>query len=291
MNQWQGVSEFVTVAESQSFTRAAEQLGISTAQVSRQVRMLEERIGTTLLYRTTRRVHLTEAGQLYYLSCRPLLEALNDAEQAVQQLQTVPQGLIRITAPVTYGERQLAPLLNAFLQQYPDIRLHCELTNQKLDLIADDYDIAVRLGRIDTPGLVARQLSNRQLYTCASPDYLANAGSPLTLDELRDHDCLAGTLDYWRFRDAQGERILRINGRVRYNSGDALCDAAKRGLGIVQLPDHYVGEALANGELVEILAEVRPEQESITALYPPGRQLSPKVGLLLDYLSEQLAVD
>lgn len=288
MNSWQGVTEFVTVAETQNFTKAASELGISTAQVSRQVRLLEERLGTSLLYRTTRRVHLTEAGQLYYQSCRPLLEALQGAEHAVQQLQSVPQGLIRLTAPVTYGERQLAPVLNAFLQQYPDIRLYCELTNQKLDLIAEDYDVAIRLGMIDTPDLVARQLGSRQVYTCAAPDYLQDAGTPESLDNLKDHNCLAGTLDYWRFRDSQGDRILRVNGRLRCNSGEALCDAAKRGLGIVQLPDHYVSDALACGDLTEILTDYRPEQESISALYPPGRQLSPKIGILLDYLTQHL---
>jgi len=286
MSLWQGVNEFVAVAETQSFTKAASELGISTAQVSRQVRLLEERLGTSLLYRTTRRVRLTEAGQLYYQSCRPLLEALQDAGHAVQQLQSVPQGLIRLTAPVTYGERQLAPVLNAFLQQYPDIRLHCELTNQKLDLIAEDYDIAIRLGKIDTPELVAKRLSSRQLYTCAAPDYLENAGIPQTPDELKHHNCLAGTLDYWRFRDNQGERVLRINGRLRCNSGEALCDAARRGLGIVQLPDHYVGDDLASGALREVLTSYRADEEGIWALYPPGRQLSPKIRILLNHLSE-----
>ena len=286
MSLWQGVNEFVAVAETQSFTKAASELGISTAQVSRQVRLLEERLGTALLYRTTRRVRLTEAGQLYYQSCRPLLEALQDAGHAVQQLQSVPQGLIRLTAPVTYGERQLAPVLNAFLQQYPDIRLHCELTNQKLDLIAEDYDIAIRLGKIDTPELVAKRLSSRQLYTCAAPDYLENAGIPQTPDELKHHNCLAGTLDYWRFRDNQGERVLRINGRLRCNSGEALCDAARRGLGIVQLPDHYVGDDLASGALREVLTSYRADEEGIWALYPPGRQLSPKIRILLNHLSE-----
>lgn len=288
MNLWQGVNEFVAVAESQNFTKAAAELSISTAQVSRQVRMLEERLGIKLLYRTTRRVHLTEAGQLYYQSCRPLIEALQGAEHAVQQLQSVPQGLIRLTAPVTYGERQLAPVLNAFLEQYPDIRLHCELTNQKMDLIADDYDIAIRLGKIDTPDLVARRLGSRQLFTCASQAYLDDASIPETLDALRNHNCLVGTLDYWRFRDEQGERILRVNGRLRCNSGEALCDAARRGLGIIQLPNHYVGDALKRGELVEVLTPFRPEKESISALYPPGRQLSPKVRVLLTYLTEHL---
>lgn len=285
---WQGLSEFLAVADSGNFTRAAEQLEISVAQVSRQIRLLEERLGTDLFYRTTRRVSLTEAGQLYYQSCRPLLDALKDAERAVNQLQSTPQGLIRITAPVIYGERHLAPLMNRFLEMYPEIQIYCELTNKTLDLIAGNYDIAIRLGRIDTPDLVARRLSGRRLYTCASPDYLATYGTPGTLDELNGHNCLLGTLDYWRFQDSGGERIMRVHGRLRCNSGDALFDAALRGLGIIQLPDYYVTEALADGRLNEVLSDCAPPEEGIWALYPPGRQLSSKVRILLDYLSEQL---
>ncbi|HBS41881.1 MAG TPA: LysR family transcriptional regulator [Oceanospirillales bacterium] len=288
MSLWQGVSEFVAVADAQSFTRAADHLDISTAQVSRQVRMLEKRLGTDLLYRTTRRVHLTEAGQLYYQSCRPLLEALNDAGHAVQQLQSVPQGLIRLTAPVTWGERHLTVLLNDFLLQYPDIRLYCELTNEKLDLIADDYDLAIRLGRADTPQLIARRLSGRFLNTCASPEYLARWGTPRALSQLAGHNCLMGTLDYWRFRDDSGERMLRIQGRLRCNSGSALLDAALRGLGIIQLPDYYTREHLERGELIEILTDYAPDEEGVWALYPPGRQLSPKIRILLDFLTERL---
>jgi DNA-binding transcriptional LysR family regulator len=288
IQQWQGVSEFLAVADSGNFTRAAEDLGISTAQVSRQIRILEKRLGIDLFYRTTRRVSLTEAGQIYYQSCRPLLDALSNAERAVNQLQSVPQGLIRITAPVTYGERHLAPLLNQFLTLYPEISLYCELTNKTLDIIAGNYDLAVRLGRIESQDLVARRLGNRRLFTCASPDYLRRHGKPETPDALHSHTCMPGTLDYWRFHDAGGERMMKVDGRLRCNSGDALLDAARRGLGIIQLPDYYVEPALQSGELVEVLEKFAPPDDGIWALYPPGRQLSLKVSMLLDYLSEHL---
>lgn len=288
MNEWQGVSEFIAVAESESFTRAAERLSLSTAQVSRQIQTLEQRLGVRLLYRTTRRVSLTEAGQLYYQSCRPLLDALNDAERSLSQLQSVPQGTLRITAPVTYGERQLMPLLNRFLQGHPQLNLVCDLTNKKMDLIDGNYDLAIRLGRLDNEDLIARKLGTRSLHTCASPDYLNRCGSPDTLQELNRHSCLPGTLDYWRFRDSRGERMVKIHGRLRCNSGEALLDAALRGLGIVQLPDYYVLDALQQGQLREVLTQHAPDDEGIWALCLPGRQLSPKVRMLLDYLSEQL---
>lgn len=288
MNEWQGISEFIAVAETGSFTRAAEKLALSTAQVSRQIQALEQRLGVKLFYRTTRRVSPTEAGQLYYQSCRPLLDALSDAERNLSQLQSVPQGTLRITAPVTYGERQLMPLLNRFLQEHPRLNLQCDLTNKKMDLIDGNYDLAVRLGPLEEQDMIARRLGSRRLYTCASPDYLANYGTPDTLSELAHHSCLVGTLDYWRFRDSRGERVIRIHGRLHCNSGDALLDAACRGLGIAQLPDYYLASALADGRLKEILPAFAPDQEGIWALYLPGRQLSPKVRILVDYLTEHL---
>lgn len=287
-NLWQGVNEFVAVADHQSFTKAASQLGLSTAHISRQVRLLEARLGTELVYRTTRRVSLTEAGNLYYQSCRPLLDGLQHAEEALGELQSIPRGRIRITAPVNWGDYHLAPVLNQFLLDYPEISLHCELTNKKLDLIHEGFDLAIRLGQLDNPQLVARQLGTRRLYTCASPHYLEKHGTPLTLSALADHECLSGTLDYWRFRDFSGERIVKLTSRLRCNSGNALLDAAERGIGIVQLPDYYLSEALSSQRLVAILQDCAPDNEGIWALYPPGRQLSPKVRILVDYLTEKL---
>jgi len=285
MNEWQGISEFVAVAETESFTQAAQRLEISTAQVSRQIQTLEQRLGVKLFYRTTRRVSLTEAGQQYYQSCRPLQDALHDAERNLSQLQSIPQGTLRLTAPVTFGERQLMPVLNRFLQEHPQLSLECDLTNKKMDLIEGNYDLAVRLGRLENEDLVARQLGTRRLYTCASRSYLNQYGTPDTLSELSHHSCLVGTLDYWRFRDNRGERIVKIQGRLRCNSGEALADAARLGLGIVQLPDYYVLPYLENGSLKEVLTNFAPADEGIWAMYLPGRQLSPKVRILLDYLT------
>ena len=289
MNPWQGIHEFISVADTQSFTQAASLLGISTAQVSRQVSQLEQRIGSKLFYRTTRKVTLTEAGKVYYQSCHPLLEALEDAERAVNQLESSPKGLIRLTAPMTYGERHIAPLLNEFMQQHPEIRIQCELTNQKLDLIDHQLDIAIRIGKIETPNLVAKRLGKRHLHTCASPEYLEANGTPQTLGDLTKHQCLIGTLDYWRFRDNQGEeRLLKLQGRMRCNSGSALLDAALRGLGIVQIPCQYVLPSIKAGTLVRVLDDYAPADEDIWALYPQGRQMSPKIKILLEWLHQKL---
>lgn len=289
MANWEGVSEFVGVAETQSFTAAAKKLDTSVAQVSRRVSALEERLAVKLFNRTTRKVSLTEAGQLYYQQCKQLVEGLELAELAVTQMQSTPKGLLKVTAPVTYGEQHLAPLLHQFLELHPQVDLDLILTNQKLDLIEMGVDVAIRLGRLQDSSLIAKRLSSRQLYVCASPEYLERYGEPHTLSELSSHQCLVGSVDYWRFRDNRSEKSLRVSGRIHCNSGYALLDAAVRGLGLVQLPDYYVQAGLDSGELVEVLSDYRDEREGIWALYPQNRNLSPKVRLLIDFLAEQLS--
>ncbi|MCG7498621.1 LysR substrate-binding domain-containing protein [Vibrio sp. Of7-15] len=287
MANWEGVSEFVAVAETESFTSAANKLNTSVAQVSRKVSALENRLATKLLNRTTRRVSVTEAGQLYYQHCRQVIDGLEQAERVITNMQSVPQGKLKVTAPVTYGEQRIAPLLNQFMTLYPQLELQLVLTNQKLDLIEQGVDLAIRLGRLDDSSMMAKRLASRQLYVCAAPSYLKDHGEPHTLSELSQHNCLLGSMDYWRFREVGKERNVRVQGNIRCNSGSALTDAALKGLGIVQLPDYYVEEHIESGELVELLPLYREEQEGIWALYPHNRHLSTKVRSLVDFLREQ----
>ncbi len=288
MANWEGVSEFVAVAERESFTGAANKLSTSVAQISRRVASLEERLAVKLLNRTTRKVSLTEAGQLYYQQCKQLVEGLELAELAVTQMQSTPKGLLKVTAPVTYGERQLAPLLHQFLTQYPQVELELMLTNQKLDLIDSGVDVAIRLGRLEDSSLVAKRLSQRQLYVCASPEYIEHYGEPHTLSELANHQCLVGGFEHWRFKENGQPRSVRVSGRIKCNSGLALLDAAKQSIGLVQLPEYYVSDDLESGELVEVLSDFRDDKEGIWALYPQNRNLSSKVRLLVDFLAENL---
>ncbi|WP_330960294.1 LysR family transcriptional regulator [Photobacterium sp. 53610] len=289
MANWEGVSEFVAVAESSSFTLAAQKLSTSVAQVSRRVSALEERLAVKLLNRTTRKVTLTEAGMLYFQQCKHLVEGLEQAELTVTQMQTTPKGLVRVTAPVTYGEMHLAPLINQFLEQYPQVDVELMLTNQKLDLLESGVDLAIRLGRLEDSSLIARRLSTRQSYVCASPAYLKRYGEPHTLSELSKHQCLVGTIDVWRFKDNHQSKSMRISGRLRCNSGFALRDAARRGLGLVQLPDYYIQQDLESGELIEVLPQYRDDIEGIWALFPSSVRLSPKVRLLVEFLAEGLS--
>ncbi|WP_201581927.1 LysR family transcriptional regulator [Psychrobacter glacincola] len=295
--RWDGISEFVYVADYESFTRAAKELGISTAQVSRQISALEKRLNIKLLYRTTRKVSLTEEGRVFYQHCRGVLDGLDAAEQAVSNLQSKPQGRIKLTAPVTYGEQQLLPLINDFMVQYRDIEVTAFLSNQKIDLIDGGYDLAIRIGKLSDSTMMAKKLSRRTNFVCAAPAYLEKYGMPHSLSDLSQHNCLLGTRDYWHFiedgkidsgKNADKEKNLRVSGSVQYNSGHSLVDAALKGLGIVQLPDYYVQKYLASGELVSLLNNYREPEESIWAIYPHNRHLSPKIRLLVDYLAEHL---
>ncbi|MDD9196048.1 LysR substrate-binding domain-containing protein [Aliivibrio sp. S3MY1] len=289
MIDWEGVTEFVAVAEAQSFTGAARALDTSVAQISRKVAALEDRLSIKLLIRTTRKVSVTEAGQTYYQHCRHLVEGLKQADRAITELNATPQGRLKITSSVTYGEQLIAPLLSDFMLMYPQLELELVLSNQTLDLVEQDFDLAIRLGRLTDSTMMAKRLSSRQVRVCASPDYIEKHGEPHTLSELSQHNCLIGSLPIWRFIEKKKEKSVRVKGSVHCNSGAALTNAALKGLGIVQLPDFYVQESMDKGELVEILVPYREPKEGIWAVYPNNRHLSTKVRLLVEFLAQELA--
>ncbi|WP_372941298.1 LysR substrate-binding domain-containing protein [Shewanella sp.] len=288
MMQWEGIFEFVAVAETDSFTAAGKRLSISTAQVSRQVSQLENRLNTKLFYRTTRKVSLTEEGSVYYQHCRQVLDSLDEAERAISSLKDKPQGLIRMTAPVTYGEKFVMPIVIDFMQQYRDIEVVCELTNRQLDLVEGGFDLAIRLGRLTNSSMMAKRLTNRSQYVCAAPSYIAQFGTPYTLSELSQHNCLIGSQSHWNFIDQGKAKAVKVSGSLSCSSGLSLLSAAISGLGIVQLPGYYVNDAIEAGQLVVLLAPYQQPKEGIWALYPHNRHLSPKVRLLVDKLSQEL---
>lgn len=289
MIDWEGVTEFVAVAEAQSFTGAARALDTSVAQISRKVAALEDRLSIKLLIRTTRKVSVTEAGQTYYQHCRHLVEGLKQADRAITELNATPQGRLKITSSVTYGEQLIAPLLSDFMLMYPQLELELILSNQTLDLVEQDFDLAIRLGRLTDSTMMAKRLSSRQVRVCASPGYIEKHGEPHTLSELSQHNCLVGSLPIWRFIENKKEKSIRVKGSVHCNSGAALTNAALKGLGIVQLPDFYVQESMDKGDLVEILVPYREPKEGIWAVYPNNRHLSTKVRLLVEFLAKELA--
>lgn len=288
MRDWQGISEFVAVAEQQSFTAAAQKLGLSVAQVSRNVSELEKRLAVKLLYRSTRRVSLTEEGSLYLQHCRHLVQSLDEANRTMSDLKIVPQGTLKITAPVYFGESRIAPVLHDFLAEYPEMELDLQLTNERLDLIQGSFDVAIRLGQLHDSSLIARRLGKRTHYLVASPTYLQEQGTPAEISELSQHQCLTGTLEHWRLMQSGKSVQFRPRGRIRCNSGLALMDAALKGLGIAQLPDYYVAEKINKGELIALLDNYREPDDGIWALYPQNRHLSAKVRRVVDFLQQTL---
>lgn len=289
MNRWEGLDEFIAVAETGQFTAAAQRIGLSSSQVSRQIARLEERLQTRLFYRSTRKVALTEAGQTFLQHCQRLVDARDEAMRAISDLTGEPKGLLRMTCAVAYGERFIVPLVNAFMARHPQLRVDIELSNRPLDLVHEGLDLAIRLGRLQDSRLVATRLAPRVMYLCAAPSYLERYGRPHSLSELARHNCLVGSSDQWTFQQDGKEQSLRLQGNWRCNSGQAVLDAALRGFGLCQLPDYYVLDHLKSGELVSLLEQHRPPNTAVWALYPQQRHLSPKVRQLVDALRDGLA--
>jgi len=289
MNRWEGLDEFIAVAETGQFTAAAQRIGLSSSQVSRQIARLEERLQTRLFYRSTRKVALTEAGQTFLQHCQRLVDARDEAMRAISDLTGEPKGLLRMTCAVAYGERFIVPLVNAFMARHPQLRVDIELSNRPLDLVHEGLDLAIRLGRLQDSRLVATRLAPRVMYLCAAPSYLERYGRPHSLSELARHNCLVGSSDQWTFQQDGKEQSLRVQGNWRCNSGQAVLDAALRGFGLCQLPDYYVLDHLKSGELMSLLEQHRPPNTAVWALYPQQRHLSPKVRQLVDALRDGLA--
>ncbi|WP_115719910.1 LysR substrate-binding domain-containing protein [Gallaecimonas mangrovi] len=284
MSKFDGLEALVAVVEQQSLSGAARKLGVSVAHISRQLKALEQRLGSQLIKRTTRQLMVTDSGELYYQHARGLLDGLEKAEDAVTTLEGTLQGRLRITASTAFGERYVAPAVMSFLAQYPALKIDLILTNDNLDLVADSIDLAIRLGNLEDSSHIAHKLAPRKLYICASPGYFAKHAAPQTASELAQHSCLLGTLGYWESR--QGP--LQLDARLRINSGQVLLDAALDGLGIVQLPDYYVQPYLESGQLIEVLASLRPKDSAVWALHPARLAQTPRVARFVSHLAAHL---
>ncbi|MBQ4836722.1 LysR family transcriptional regulator [Pseudoalteromonas luteoviolacea] len=288
MDRWIGIDEFVAVAVCGSFTGAADQLDTSVAQVSRRVKALESTLGYQLLNRTTRKLSLTTEGNVFLSHAKHLQHVLDDATSALRQRDSQPAGKIKMTAPVMYGEQYIMPLVNQFMSKYPNIQIDMELNNNQLDLIEQGFDFAIRLGNLKDSSMRARLLTHRQTLVCGAPEYIDNNKPIKSVADLDNHACLVGQSSVWRFVEKGKERQISVKGRLRCNSGWALVDAAKQGLGLAQLPHYYLIEEIEKGELVEVLNAFRPEAEGVWAVYPPRRYLPTSVRELLEFLAEGL---
>lgn len=284
---------FVQVVERGSFTAAAEHLELSKAVVSKYVGRLEKRLGARLLNRTTRRLTLTEAGEALYARASVALADLAAAEAAVTELTGTPRGRLRVTAPVHFGEVWLAPQLREFCARYPELSLELDLDNRLVDLVAEGFDVGLRIATdLSSTSMVARTLARTRLLTVASPAYLAARGVPREPADLQHHDCLGYSLDRtpseWRYR-VNGQRVsVRVHGRIRCNNDGALKRAVLDGLGILRFPALFLRHELASGALVLLLEPYEPDPAVVAAIFPTRRNLAPKVRVFVDFLAERL---
>ncbi|APE31519.1 LysR family transcriptional regulator [Halomonas aestuarii] len=288
MQRWDRVEAFIEVVRLGTFAAAARRLRVSSSHVSRLVSQLENQLGTTLLYRTTRRIRLTEAGTVYYQHCHHLFDGFREAEAAVKDLQARPSGTLSLTSATTFGERFVAPLVNDFQCRHPQLGVRLHLTNRQVDLIDEGFDIAIRMGHLEDSSMIARRLCERREHVVGSPAYFTRRPQPHALSELAHHRCLVGSRDHWRFAVDGVRREVRVEGPWESNSGPALLDAALKGLGLAQLPDYYVDPHLASGELVSVLDAYRHDDSAVWAVTPRHRHRSPKIRQFIDFLAEHL---
>lgn len=287
MDMFQAMTVFVQVVEQGSMTAAARQCEMSTTMVGNYLKALEERLGISLLQRTTRRQNLTEFGTQYYRRCVEVLGLVADSDRLAEQAQTQPSGTLRITAPPAFGAERLSPMLSEFVTQYPEIKVEVVLSNQLQDLIEHGFDAAIRLGPAEPSGLIARPLQDYTLTICASADYLQRHGTPVRAEDLSQHQCLAFAYpagDDWRAADKlwkltgpEGVMEVPVSGPMTVNSSPALRQAALTGMGIAMLPDVLVREDLQQGTLIPLLRDYQPPSRTMHLLYPQDRYRLPKV--------------
>ncbi len=296
IDRFAALSAFVKVVELGSFVKAAARLSMSTSAVSRQVADLEAHLGVRLLNRTTRTLSLTGSGQAFLERAVQLLADLEEAEAAVAAAALVPRGTLRLTAPITFGERYLAPAIAAFVARHDEVRFDVELSDRIVDIVDEGFDLAVRIGSPGSQALIARRIGTAQLVCCASPAYVARHGAPAVPADLAGHRCLTYAYlpvrEAWRFRDAQGrEQTVRVGGAVHANNGRLLAALAVEGTGIALEPDFIVGDDLRAGRLRSLLAGHMPAASPIYAAYPSRRHLSAKVRAFVDFLAARFEHD
>jgi DNA-binding transcriptional LysR family regulator len=278
---------FASVVEASSFTGAARALGLTRSAVSRQVAQLERGLGVRLLNRTTRRLRLTEAGEIYYESCARILAEARQAQQAVRQLHDRPMGTLRINAPVI-GHRILVAALQEFMQLYPEIRVDLSLEDPYVDLLQEGIDVAVRIGHPTDSSLVARKLAPVRQVVCGSAGYFEERGVPANPRDLVGHEwviySLLATPDRFVFVKGASRQTVRVSGRLRVNGGPAMRDALLAGLGLTLMPEFYVADDLRQGRLQAVLLDYEVKPSDIYAVFPHREHLPGKVRLFVDFL-------
>jgi DNA-binding transcriptional LysR family regulator len=290
MDRFLEMKTFNAVVDAGSFVKAAHALGMSKAAVSRYVGDLESRLGVRLLHRTTRRLSLTEEGQVFFGRSKELLAGVDEAEAEISSRTGAASGLLRVNAPVTFGIRHLAPLWGEFRTRYPNVALDVTLADRVVDLVEEGYDVAIRIAILPNSTLISKRLANTRMVLCASPQYLAAHGVPHRPDELAAHAVISysywSTKDEWHFNGPQGPISVNTQPFMHTNSGDTCRAAALAHQGVILQPTFLVGDDLAAGTLVELMPEFRSIELGIYAIYPTRKHVSPKVRAFIDFLTQ-----
>ena len=280
---------FVEVARAQSFTAAANRIGLSRAQVSKSVMQLERHLGTRLFNRTTRRISLTEVGRIYLQRCIDILDDIAETEAIAAEHTATARGRLTLSAPTSFAILHLQKAIPGYLRQYPEVQISLNLADRFIDVVEEGYDLVIRIAELEDSSLIARRLAPCRRLLCAAPAYLEKHGTPRVPQDLAIHHCLVYSnelrSDSWRLQGAAGMETVRVNGPLCADNGDILRAAAVDGLGVTLLPTFIVGADLQAGRLVEVLADYCPAEISIYAVFPSRRFLSAKVRSFVDFMA------
>ena len=281
---------FASTAKLGSFARAGRELGLTASTVAKSVARLEELLGVKLFHRTTRQVTLTPDGEQLFIRCQRVLSEVDELEAIAANVRSAPSGLLRIDMPITFGKRVILPVLVRLMEQYPGLQVDARLSDQYCDPIRDGLDAVIRVGALADSRLVARQFSQQQEVITASPRYLDRCGMPRTLDDLAQHTAIlfrapsSGRERAWNLQDRQRAIELYPPSRMLLNDGEAIAAATCAGMGLSQLPNYMVDDAIADGRLVLLLQEFQPAPMPISLLYPGNRMVTPRLRALIDAL-------
>jgi len=294
MNRLENMDTFVKVVEAETISAAADRLNVAKSAVSRRLKELEAHLGVKLFHRTTRKLNLTETGRSYYQQCVRLLDDILETEIAVSQAHGTLEGGLRVALPLSFGLMHIGPAINAFLQRHPQIQFDLDFNDREVDLMQEGFDLAVRIADLADSSMIARRLAPVQRILCASPAYLARAGTPQTPEDLSDHRMLLYTLtrdfESCALTDAGGtEHQVKLNPHIKASTGEYLREAAVVGQGIALLPTFIVYQEIERGALQPLLTEYSLPSPSAYVIYPRTRHLSQRVRTLVDFLVEQFA--
>lgn len=287
------IAVFARVVEAGSFTAAAARLECSRPAVSKAVTRLEQRLGTRLLNRTTRRLSLTETGRTFYEQSARALREIQAARDAVSTLQSAPRGALRVNAPMSFAVLHVAPLLASFRSRYPEITVDIHLDDRKIDLVEEGFDVAIRIASLADSAYVARRLTACRHVICAAPAYIDESGAPRTPADLAQHRIVTYRLQTsstrWEFRRRDGSSdVVDITPAIQMNNSLAIREAVLSGAGVTRTPTFVVGDDLRSGRLVPLLKDYESPEFAVFAMYPERRYLSPKVRAFVDFMAESL---